>query len=122
MAVVVSLAEVVEAMELPNSEWVSYLNRDTGEIVTVTDEDRQIVEEDEDIDSLPDWQRENLPRVREVLDSDRFLALPTSFDIHEWTIMERFSNDHATAAEREELLDFLHRRPCRCRPHGASHS
>ena len=108
MAVVVSLKDVVEAMELPNSEWVSYLNRDTGEIVTVTDEDRRAVDENQDLDSLPDWQQENLPKVREALESDRFLELPTSFDIHEWSLMERFSRDRATAMERQELLDSIH--------------
>ena len=108
MAVVVSLKDVVDAMELPNGEWASYLNRDTGEIVTVTDEDRRAVDENEDLDSLPDWQQENLPKVREALESDRFLELPTSFDIHEWSLMERFSRDRATAMERQELLDSIH--------------
>ena len=35
---VVLLQDVVEAMELPNDAWASYLNPKTGEIVTVTDE------------------------------------------------------------------------------------
>jgi hypothetical protein len=108
MAIAVSLKDVVEAMDLPNNDWVSYLNRDTGEIVTVTDEDRQVVEEDEDIEHLPDWQKENLPKVREALESDRFLELPTSFDIHEWSLLERFSRDRAAATERQELLDAIH--------------
>ncbi len=47
--VVVSLKDVVEAMDLPNSEWASYLNPKTGEIVMVTDQDRQLIE-DEDLD------------------------------------------------------------------------
>lgn len=48
MALPVSLQDVVEAMDLPNTDWQSYLNRDTGEIVTVTDEDRRLVEDGED--------------------------------------------------------------------------
>jgi hypothetical protein len=49
MAVVVSLKDVVDAMDLPNNEWTSYLNPKTGEIVTVTDADRDLVG-DEDLD------------------------------------------------------------------------
>ena len=92
MDAVVSLKDVVDAMDLPNSEWISYLNPKTGEIVTVTDEDRQLVE-DEDLDEqdLPEWQRESVSKAREALESDDFLPLPGKFEIHEWSIMERFS-------------------------------
>jgi hypothetical protein len=45
MAAIVSLRDVVDAMDLPNNEWTSYLNPKTGEIVTVTDEDRHLVED-----------------------------------------------------------------------------
>jgi hypothetical protein len=106
---IVSLKDVVDAMDLPNSEWTSYLNPKTGEIVTVTDEDRRLVE-DEDLDEqeLPEWQRESLPKVREALESGEFLALPDKFDIHEWTIMERFSRSQTSGVRRDELLDAIH--------------
>jgi hypothetical protein len=109
MAVVVSLKDVVDSMDLPHNEWTSYLNPASGEIVTVTDEDRRLVE-DEDLDEadLPDWQRERLPKVREALESGGFLALPDKFAIHEWAMMERFSSGQASEARREELLDAIH--------------
>jgi hypothetical protein len=53
MAARVKLRDVVEALDLPNQDWQSYLNPDTGEIVTVTDEDRDLVEDGEDLDDLP---------------------------------------------------------------------
>jgi hypothetical protein len=111
MTVVVSLKDVVDAMDVPNNEWVSYLNPKTGEIVTVTDEDRRLVE-DEDLDEadLPEWQRESLPKVHEVLQSGDFVALPNKFEIHEWAIMEQFSSGQASDARREELLDAIHGR------------
>ena len=48
MTAEVSLQEIVAAMDLPNAEWASYLDPDTGEIVTVTDEDRRLLEADGD--------------------------------------------------------------------------
>jgi len=109
MAVVVSLKDVVEAMDLPNDEWTSYLNLKTGEIVTVTDEDRHLAENgDLDEDDLPEWQRESLPKVREALESGDFLPLPDKFEIHEWAIMEHFSHNQASAARGDELLDAIH--------------
>ena len=77
VSMVVALKDVVDAMDLPNDEWTSYLNSKTGEIVTVTDEDRDLAE-DEDLDEmdLPQWQRESLPKVRQALESEEFLPLP----------------------------------------------
>jgi hypothetical protein len=110
MATRVRLRDVVAAMDLPNQEWRSYLNRDTGEIITVTDEERDLVEDGQNLDFLPDWQRDTLPKEREALESDRFLPLPDSFEIHEWSIMERFGEARSSARERDELLDSLHGR------------
>ena len=109
MAVVVSLKDVVAAMDLPRNEWASYLNPKTGEIITVTDEDRHLVE-DEGLDEqdLPEWQRESLPKVREALESGDFVALPDKLEIHEWAMMEHFSSGQASAARRDELLDAIH--------------
>lgn len=110
MAARVRLRDVVEAMDLPNQDWQSYLNPETGEILTVTDEDRDLVEDGENLDDLPAWQRETLPKAREALESDRFLLLPGSFEVHEWSIMERFGQGRPSARQRDELLDSLHGR------------
>jgi hypothetical protein len=109
MGAIVSLKEIVDAMDLPNEEWVSYLNPTTGEIVTVTGEDRQLVE-DQDLDeeSLPEWQRENLCTARAVMDSGDGLPLPDKFEIHEWALMARFSNSQADEAKRDALRDAIH--------------
>ena len=108
MTAEVSLQDIVAAMDLPNAEWASYLDPETGEIVTVTDEDRRLLEEPVDVEELPDWQQEILPKVREALESDRFLQLPGEFDIHEWAIMERFAHSRTTAEHRDELLSAIH--------------
>jgi len=107
MALPVSIREVVDAIDLPNNDWCSYLNVDTGELVSVTDEDRRLVEEGVDPDELPGWQAENLPAVREALESDRFLVLPGSFEIHEWSIMEEFAYGLSDEESRAEVLGAL---------------
>ena len=106
-SVVVSLHDVVAGMELPNDAWTAYLNRRTGELVTVTDEDQRLVGAEEVPEDLPEWQREMLPKVREALESDDFLALPGKFEIHEYRIIERFSLGVEDAEVREALLQAI---------------
>ena len=107
MATVISLREVIEAMEITGDDCVSYLNPDTGEIITVTEEERHLVEE-ESPEDVPEWQREILPMIRAALESDRFLELPDRFDIHEWSIMDEFSRAQGSESIRQELADAIH--------------
>jgi hypothetical protein len=107
--VAVSLQEVVYAMEALGDDGCAYLNPKTGKIVAIGEEDRMLLE-DEDLDeaSLPQWQRDSLPKMREALESDDFLVLPSKHDIHEWEIMNRFSLRETNERRREELLNAIH--------------
>ena len=107
MAAVISLSKVIDAIESATDEADSYLDPDSGEIVYVTDEMRDLAEEGED-EHTPEWMREELPKVREALESGRFLSLPTKFDVHEWAIMEDFSEEQENDRVRGALLDAIH--------------
>ena len=108
MAISVKIRDVVEAIDLPSEDWHAYLNRDTGEIVTVTDEERRLVEDGEIPDDLPAWQQQTLPKTREALGSDRFVMLPGRFEVHEWSIMEEFAREQPGHAQADDLLDAVH--------------
>lgn len=108
MAVVISLREVVEAIDSLSDDWESFLDSDTGQIVTVTEEERRLAEKGGLDDDLPEWQREMLPKVRAALESDRFLRLSDRLEVHEWAIMERFSRAQENERDRQELLHAIH--------------
>jgi hypothetical protein len=85
MSLPVSLQSVVDEMDVMNDEWVAYINRQTGELVTVTE-----------------YDREESTEAAQAEDSSAFLVLPSSFDIHEYSIMERFCrsiSDRALAGQ-----------------------
>jgi len=44
VATVISLREIIEAMEIQRDDCVSYLDPDTGEVISVTEEERRLVE------------------------------------------------------------------------------
>jgi hypothetical protein len=101
MSVIVKLEAVVEAMDQPE-EWEAFLHPETGEIITVTPEERSSFEDgDWDVEDLQDWERESFAQARRALESDKMLPLPDKFEIHEWDIMRRFSLAQEGAALRE---------------------
>src|SRR5262245_62010605 len=104
MTAIVRLHDVINALEMADDNCSAYLNTKTGEIVHVTDEDRSMVEADELPDYVPDWQLESLPKVREALESDDYIELPSKFDIHEYQIMERFCFDLDEGDAQDECL------------------
>ncbi len=104
---IVALGKVAEEIDLLlDEEWTAHLNRRTGELFTVTADDQYAIENADDPD-LPDWQREHLPKVREVLESADWLDLPSKFDIHEYDIMQRFCLELDDDGQREALLDAI---------------
>jgi hypothetical protein len=107
----VSLRAVVDEMDIMSDSMTAYINNKTGELFTVGEEEAGIVERgDEANESIPGWQKEILQKVREVLESEDFIALPDKFEIHEYAIMERFCLSLSDDDSRDELLDAIRSR------------
>jgi hypothetical protein len=105
--VAVKLRDVLEAMEYPE-EWECYVNPSTGEIIAITDEERDYVDDpDADISDLAEWLQESIRKGREAMESLDVIALPSKFDVHEWEIMRRYAAS-LEEPERSELLDAIH--------------
>jgi hypothetical protein len=100
----VLLREVVEELETLMEGWTAYIDRRTGELFSVSEEDAALLEDEPDDDDLPEWQREMITKIREVLESEDWLELPSKFEIHEWAIMEAFSRSIEEPDVRDELL------------------
>ena len=108
MAIPISLSAIVDELETLNSEFYTYVNRTTGEIITVSNEDLVVAETDYELDDFPAWQLDLLAAAQKILSSDEFVRLPTSEDIHEWSIMQQFCYTLESDRQRRMLLDQLH--------------
>ena len=106
MSTMISLREIISALESASDDNSSYLDPETGEIIVVTEEERALVEDE--WEEMPAWQRELMPKIRAALEGDRWLELPDRLDIHEWSMMERFSRAQNIERIRSELLDAIH--------------
>lgn len=100
MPLPVSLDLVAQELDSLMDGMSAFVNRKTGEIVAVSDEELGLVEEEEvDESELAEWEAEMLPQLREIAAGGDWAALPDKLDIHEWEIMRRF----AEAADSEDL-------------------
>jgi len=106
MAVVVSLRDMVDELQTLTHESHVYLNKVTGKVISITDDDFAMVRnmeefdevEEEDVDEIvsdsndySDLETEFFQDVKNVLAlDDDYLKLPSKFDIDEYEIMERF--------------------------------
>ncbi|WP_352420678.1 UPF0158 family protein [Proteiniborus sp.] len=86
----VKLDLIVEEMDFQFDETRSFFNKETKEIVSISYEEFSAVEDEEPIEKFPDWQQENIKIAEEILFGDLWIPLPSKFDIHEYSIMERF--------------------------------
>ncbi|MFQ6110328.1 MAG: hypothetical protein ACE5L7_12325 [Candidatus Aminicenantales bacterium] len=102
----VKLSEIIIGMECQSDERSSYLNRKTGEVVSVSDYEIRIAEEDEPLEEYPEWEHELIKAAKQILEDEegQFIALPSRFDINEYSMMERF----ALSVSDEEISDSLY--------------
>ena len=71
----VKLSDIIDAIEMADQYSEDFLDRETGEIVQISDMTMSIDEREE---------------AYELLDAHGFYRLPSSFDIREYDIMEDF--------------------------------
>jgi hypothetical protein len=105
--VVVSLRDFVDEMQTFSDEHHAYLNKITGELITITNEDIAVVESGDDYSDAPEWQQKVYKNTGEVLSSEDYLKLPDKFEIHEYEIMERFCLSVPNEKISDVLLDMI---------------
>jgi hypothetical protein len=115
MPATVRLNDIVEALEMQIDECSAFLDRNTGEVETVSDDLLRRADDDAEQDNkepepdLSEWQQQEWEVARQIVVSgDRFLSLPSKFDVHEWEIMQDFCRSLASNRIREDLLHAIH--------------
>ena len=86
----------------------AFINRKTGELYTLSEDEAALVDEEAGEEDLPEWQAEMLPKIREILSGGDWAQLPDKFDIHEWEIMRKFSDSVDDAALSNRLARAIH--------------
>ncbi len=105
----ITVDALVEALAMQPRGACTYCNAETGEIITLTDDDLAYLQEaEEEPDCVSDADCLRLRQLQEVVESEEWLQLPDRFEIHDWAIMEAFVQTLESDELREHLLEVLH--------------
>ncbi len=105
MAIRVKLDDIIVGLECQSDESHSYLDKRTVKVILISDEELCAAENDEPIDDFPDWQQDQIKIAKEILaETGDYIGLPSKFDIHEYSIMERF----CLSIDDSEISDTLY--------------
>jgi hypothetical protein len=109
MAVPVKLRDIVDSISFQTDETSYYLNKETGDVTLLTDQEFRAAEEENgssrELYGLEDEQIEIAKDILADARQQKYIALPDKFDIHEYSIMERF----CLSIEDEAISDSLYR-------------
>ena len=105
----VNLSDVIDALELLPEEWSGYVNRQSGEVLSIPhDAFAKLESDDEDESLLSEADETMVALAREIESSTHFVRLPGKFEIHEWSIMREFCDSLDNAEQRDQLLEAIH--------------
>ena len=104
------LSEIIDAIEMTGDEIHAFLDRQTGAVHIISDEDLAAAEDEQRAEEAPEWQQETIEIARQIEAGrgDRFLPLPDQFDAHEWEIMRKFACTVEDEAISDQLQDAIH--------------
>lgn len=107
MPLPVRVKDVVEALELAAESTLHFLDKRTGEIVVLTEEEWEAADNDELLSEYPEWQREVILKAREIQKSEHFIELPDPAEIDEYELIERFAREYEDQRTSAELLRVI---------------
>jgi hypothetical protein len=107
MATRVKLDDIIEALESQTDESYFFLNKQTGEVVFISEEEASAAEDDEPIEDFPEWQRPLIEIAKEIDTTDNYIPLPTKFDIDEYHIMEDFCLSLKDSEMRDTFYNLI---------------
>jgi len=108
------LSDIIDALDMQFDETHTLFDRQTARVVSVTDDDLSAAENEDDLSHFHDWQVESIEIAKAILADEgaraRFVSLPDSFDIDEWSMMRDFAASRDKASHCESLQNAVHGR------------
>ena len=102
-----NLRDLIGEMESQDSESTAYFNIQTGQALTLLEEDMAGTDESFLMDEVPAWMQDRADLVKDVLESGNYLELPSQWDINEYQMISDFCRAQVSGNVQIELLDAI---------------
>jgi hypothetical protein len=105
----VKLNDLIGEIEIQIDETFTYINTQTGEIITLSREEVRAAEDEEPLENYPDWQRENIEKAIKIIEDENeaYHDFTLRNEFHEYEIIEEFIGTISDAVVREELFGAI---------------
>lgn len=106
MELPVSLQKVIDEMIYAQDGCTAYIDKKTGKLYTISDEEADFASNQNHPDSIPDYVKEAIPQIKEILNSPDIIELPDKLDINEHAIMAAFANSVDHPEKKQRLISI----------------
>ena len=105
----VKLDDLISEIETQIDETFTYINTQTGEIITISREEMRAAEDEEPLENYPDWQKENIKKAIRIIEDENeaYLDFTLRNEFHEYEIIEEFIGTISDDEVREELFGAI---------------
>ena len=103
------LDDLVGEIEIQIDDTFSYIDTQTGEVITLSIEELSAAEDERTIEYFPDWQRENIEKAKQILEDEDGIYLDFTLrnEYHEYEIIEEFIGTISKEEIRKELYEAI---------------
>ncbi|MDQ8739314.1 UPF0158 family protein [Paenibacillus sp. LHD-38] len=105
----VKLDDLINEIEIQVDETFTFINTQTGEVVTLSRDEMRAAEDEEPLEKYPDWQRENIEQAIKIIEDEHevYLDFTLRNEYHEYEIVEEFIGTLSEVEVREELFGAI---------------
>jgi hypothetical protein len=98
----VNLSDIIDGVECQSDENFSYIDKRTNTVCLISQEAISVAEDGED--DYPEWMDEMVQLAKSYLEDDtNFIALPSQYDVDEYSMMENFTFSLNDERHKENL-------------------
>lgn len=103
------MEDLISEIELQIDDTFTFINTNSGEVITLTREEMRTVEDEEPFEKFPDWQRENIEKAISIIEDEDgvFVDFTLRNNFNEYEIIEEFIVRLPDQKNREILDDTI---------------
>ncbi|KRF10162.1 hypothetical protein ASG89_01080 [Paenibacillus sp. Soil766] len=103
------MEDLISEIELLIDDNFTFINTNTGEVITLMREEIRAAEDEEPLEKFPDWQRENIEKAISIIEDEDgvYVDFTLRNNFNEYEIMEDFIVSQKDQKNREELYGTI---------------